>query len=240
MLYAVLGDIHGNLHAFEAVMDDVDEAGVDHVLCVGDVVGYGAYPAECLEMIRETGATVVAGNHDWATVGKVGIDYFNADARDSIEWTQGALDEENLQWLTNRDLVATVDGMTLVHSTLFSPEYFDYMQTLYDVRLSFDHLETRVAFCGHSHVPVMFFDTDPVDCFLKPEVQLPADTRAIINVGSVGQPRDLDPRACYCLYDTDEQTVYLRRVEYDIHSASESIVEAGLPTTNAARLVLGR
>ncbi len=240
MLYAVLGDIHGNLHAFEAVMADVDQAGVDCVLCVGDVVGYGAYPAECLQAVRDMEATVVAGNHDWATVGKIGLDYFNADARDSIEWTQEALGEGELEWLSGRELVWTLDDITLVHSTLFSPEYFDYMQTLYDVRLSFEHMESHIAFCGHSHVPVMFFDGDPVDCFLEREVDVPPDRRVIINVGSVGQPRDLDPRACYGIYDTDEQKVYMRRVEYDIHSASESIVAAGLPNTNAARLVLGR
>ncbi len=240
MLYAVLGDIHGNLHALEAVLDDLEEAGADRFVCVGDVVGYGADPNECVAVVRELDALTVAGNHDWAAVGKIGIDYFNADARDSIEWTRQTLGDPETEYLRERALVASLDDFTVVHSTLFSPEYFEYMQTLYDVRLSFEHLETGLCFCGHSHVPVMFLDTDPVDCFLETEFDLPEGQRAIVNVGSVGQPRDLDPRACYVLYDSDEGRVYLRRVEYDIHAASERIVEAGLPSTNAARLVLGR
>jgi diadenosine tetraphosphatase ApaH/serine/threonine PP2A family protein phosphatase len=240
VLYAVLGDIHANLHALEAVLDDIDEAGADRVLCVGDVVGYGAYPEECVEMLQDLDPLLVAGNHDWAVIGKIGVDYFNADARDSIEWTREQLDDGQLGYLRNKELVASVDGITLVHSTVFSPEYFDYMQTLYDVRLAFDHLQTRMCYCGHSHVPVMFRDTQPVDCFLVPEFDLDPDERIIINVGSVGQPRDLDPRACYVLHDSEEERIYMRRVEYDIHTASESIVAAGLPSTNAARLVLGR
>ncbi len=239
MLYAVFGDIHGNKHAFQAVLEDLEAAEPQGVLCVGDIVGYGAYPAECVRMVRDLDAVVVAGNHDWATLGKIGIDYFNADARDSIIWTRQHLSDQELEYLAGLPLVATVEDATLVHSTLFSPEYFDYMQTLYDVRLSFDRLENRVCFCGHSHVPVMFLDTQPVDCFLEPELHL-GQEKAIVNVGSVGQPRDLDPRASYALYDSDEGIVHYRRVEYDVGAASESIGKAGLPATNAARIMLGR
>jgi len=240
VIYAVLGDIHGNLHAFDAVVGDIDEAGADRVLCVGDVVGYGAYPRECIEMVTEIDALSVAGNHDWAAIGKVSVDYFNADARDSIRWTREQLNDGDVEFLTQKELLLTLDEITLTHSTPFSPEYFDYMQTLYDVQLAFDHLTTRICFCGHSHVPAMFVDSDPIGFFLKPEHRILPEQRMIVNVGSVGQPRDLDPRACYVLYDSDEQKVYMRRVEYDIHSASESIAQAGLPATNAARLVLGR
>ncbi len=127
-----------------------------------------------------------------------------------------------------------------VHSTPFSPEYFDYIQTLYDVQLAFQHMETSFCFVAHSHVPVIFIDTDPVDYFGKDEFQLPPERRAIINVGSVGQPRDLDPRACYVLYDSVELTVKFKRVEYDLHQAAARMITAGLPMTNSTRIVLGR
>jgi len=213
VLYAVLGDIHGNRQALVAVLKDAEEAGVDRVLNVGDVVGYGAEPAECMEIMRERDAVSVCGNHDWAVGGKVSIQYFNADARDSVEWTREALSAEQIEELKAAELVAVIEEVTLVHSTLFAPEEFDYMQTLFDVQLSFKHLETGICFCGQ---------------------------RAIVNVGSVGQPRDLDPRACYFLYDSDRRKVTMRRVEYDVHAASASILKAGLPITNARRLVLGR
>lgn len=238
--YAVLGDIHSNLEALQGVLADAKEAGADAVLCVGDVVGYGANPRECLDLLRERGGAVVAGNHDWAVADKVSIEYFNADARDSIEWTRDQLSREDVEYISRMPLVQVRDEITLVHSSPFSPEYFDYVQTLYDVQLAFDHLETRICFVGHSHVPVMFFNTLPVDYLVRPELQLPGDHRVIINVGSVGQPRDLDPRACYAIFDTEEQKVYLRRVDYDLHAASERMVAAGLPSTNAARIVLGR
>ncbi len=133
-----------------------------------------------------------------------------------------------------------MDDVTIVHSTLFAPEEFDYMQTLFDVQLSFKHLQTGICFCGHSHVPVMLLNGESVDCFLAPELVLKEGQRAIINVGSVGQPRDLDPRACYVLYDTERRRATMHRVEYDVHAASDSILQAGLPITNARRLVLGR
>jgi len=240
VLYAILGDIHGNLHALRAVLEEVEDAGADRVLCVGDVVGYGAHPGECMQAVRELNALTVGGNHDWAVAGKVSIQYFNADARDSVEWTRERLSEDEIKELTATDLLAILDDVTLVHSTLFAPEEFDYMQTLFDVQLSFKHLRTGICFCGHSHVPVMLLNGESVECFLTPELTLEEGQRAIINVGSVGQPRDLDPRACYVLYDTELRKVTMRRIEYDVHAATESILQAGLPITNARRLVLGR
>jgi predicted phosphodiesterase len=240
VLYAIIGDIHGNLHALSAVLKEVRQAGVDRVLCVGDLVGYGAHPAECMQLVREMQMLTVGGNHDWAVAGKVSIQYFNADARDSVEWTREHLCEEEIKELTATDLVAITEDVTLVHSTLFAPEEFDYMQTLFDVQLSFKHLQTGICFCGHSHVPVMLLNGESVECFLTPELELSNGQQAIVNVGSVGQPRDLDPRACYVLYDSALRKVTMRRAEYDVHAASESILQAGLPITNARRLVLGR
>jgi diadenosine tetraphosphatase ApaH/serine/threonine PP2A family protein phosphatase len=240
LLYAVLGDIHANAHALRAVVADVEDAGVDGILCVGDIVGYGAFPGECMEIVRELGAITVGGNHDWAVAGRTDITYFNSDARDAVEWTREALSEEQVERLAGMPLTLDLENLTIFHSTLFAPEDFEYMQTLFDVQMSFNRLETRLGFCGHSHVPAMLCEGTPIDCMLVPELELEPERRYIVNVGSVGQPRDLDPRACYVLYDDARETVRLRRVEYDVHAASESILDAGLPITNARRLVLGR
>ncbi len=240
MRYAVIGDIHGNRHALEAVLEQIEQVGVDSTLCVGDIVGYGAFPADCLHIVREIADANVAGNHDWAVAGKVDIRYFNADARDAVEWTRANMPKEEVEAVGEAPLTVTLDGLTIVHSTLFAPEEFDYMQTQFDVQLAFRHLETPIAFCGHSHVPVMLLEGSPPECLTVCDLELPSARRAIINVGSVGQPRDLDPRACYAIYDEEERKVWLNRVDYDVHAAADSVREAGLPITNARRLVLGR
>jgi len=238
--YAILGDIHGNLQAFQAVRDDMADRDVDQVLCVGDVVGYGAYPSECIKLLQDLGGVCVAGNHDWGVIGKVDIRYFNADARDSIEWTRKHVTDTDRDFLSELELVQVVGDITLVHSSLFAPDCFDYINTIYDVQLHFSHLDTTICFVGHSHVPVMFLDTTPPDCFLSPELRVPDGRRAVINVGSVGQPRNSDPRASYCVYDSDERTAWMRQVDYDVQGASQDILNAGLPTTNSARILLGR
>lgn len=240
MRYAVLGDIHGNLEALREVVADARGAGVDAFWCVGDIVGYGADPAGCLARVRELEAVSVAGNHDWAAAGRVGVECFNADARDSVEWTRRQLDEPARQFLAELQLVHEMEDVTLVHGSPFSPEYFEYLQTTYDVQVAFDHLKTRLCFVGHSHVPVVFLDTTPVEYFVHSDFTLPDDRSVIVNVGSVGQPRDLDPRACYVIYDDQQRKVRVRRLEYDLQSASERMMAAGLPSTNAARIVLGR
>jgi len=240
VLYAAFGDVHGNLQALETVLADIAEVGADRVICVGDLVGYGANPGECVSRIRDINAVVVAGNHDWAAVGRLNTAYFNADARDSIEWTRAHLSSENLAYLASLPLVCTVDDITVVHSSPSFPEYFDYLQTLYDVQLAFEHMPTQLCMVGHSHVPLAFVDGDPISYWVPNEPSVLSSEKAIINVGSVGQPRDRDPRACYALYDSEANTVQLRRLEYDMTAASERMVAAGLPATNAARILVGR
>lgn len=240
MRYAVLGDIHANLQAFSAVLEDMVEMDVERVLCVGDLVGYGAHPGECMQIMDDLDALTVAGNHDWAVAGRMNVEYFNADARDAVEWTRSRISQEQVERLAELPLCAVVDGIMLVHSNPFAPEFFDYIQTHYDVQLTFEHLQGRIGFVGHSHVPVMFANIEPVSCFLSEEYVLDPDVRVVVNVGSVGQPRDMDPRACYVVYDSDEGVVIMRRVEYDIHGAMQSIKDVGLPPTNGARLLLGR
>ncbi len=238
--YAVIADVHGNFHALEAVLTDINEQGADVILCLGDVVGYAAMPEQCMRTVREKCARVVAGNHDHGVVEKIDSTYFNADARDALYWTAEQLSEDDLAWLEALPLTAEFEDVLLVHSTLYFPEYFSYIRTLYDAALAFSKMEQRIGFIGHSHVPIAFVNSDPIDYFLLAEFQVPEHGRLIVNVGSVGQPRDLDPRACYVLLDTERNTVYFRRVEYDIAAAAEAIMSCDLPATNARRLLLGR
>jgi diadenosine tetraphosphatase ApaH/serine/threonine PP2A family protein phosphatase len=238
--YAVLGDVHGNLPALEAVLEDIDSFGVDTILCVGDVVGYGANPGDCLHLCRERFHCSVGGNHDCGATGRMDLTYFNADARDAITWTDEQLSERDRDYLGDLPLTAQYDGVSLVHSSPHFPENYSYIQTLYDAELAFSKLEQDVGFIGHSHVPIIFINSDPVDYFLVSHFNLPRNRQVIVNVGSVGQPRDLDSRACYVIMDTDEGKVHIRRVEYDIDAAADNIRAAGLPETNAQRLYWGR
>lgn len=240
MLYGVIADIHGNLPALEVVLEELDSAGIDRLLCAGDVVGYAAHPSECIQTVQERTDAMVAGNHDWAVAGRMETSYFNADARDAVEWTVDHVSEEERSWLADLPLVERSDDITLVHSTLYYPEYFDYIQTLYQAELCFSRMESSIAFVGHSHVPVIFLDGRPVEYFLPNRFEMAEGDRVIVNVGSVGQPRDSDPRASYVLYDSDAGQVEMHRVRYDVRSAAGSILEAGLPITNAHRLRYGR
>ena len=241
MLIAVIGDIHGNYHALKAVLAGIDERGVDKLLCVGDVVGYGAHPVECLNVVRERAALLVAGNHDWAVAEKISTDYFNADAGDSIAWTRDRLPAEDVRYLGGLPLVVfEEEDVALVHSSPYAPGDFDYIQTIYDARLAFNSLKKRVCFVGHSHVPIVFFNSDPIHYFLESQFKLPPSGKVIVNVGSVGQPRDLNPKAGYAIYDTEAERVFMHRVDYDVAGASRAIKDAGLPATNAFRLRVGR
>lgn len=240
MKYGILGDIHGNLEALEAVLERFEAAGVKKYVSVGDLVGYGASPCECIRRVRGLGAVVVAGNHDFAAVDKLNIDFFNAYARESALWTRSALSEEDKQYIRSLKLVEYCDNFTLVHSTLYSPELFEYIQTSYDAHLSFEQQSTPLAFIGHSHVPVNFFKRKNVSFNMDSEVRLDENTKIMVNVGSIGQPRDENPDAVAVIYDSDEGVVRISRLHYDVEKAARKIVQAGLPEILAERLKYGR
>jgi len=237
---AILGDIHGNYPALEAVLAVIDAEGVDAIACVGDVVGYAAQPKECLQVIRERARCVVAGNHDYGTVGLMDLEYFNSDARDAVEWTKSQLSQEDMDYLAQLPLTAEFEGFLIVHSTPYLPQQFSYIQTIYDAELAFAELVQQVAFVGHSHVPVTFINTEALDYFQVTSFEVSADRKMIVNVGSVGQPRDLDPRAAFAILDTEARECVIHRVDYDIEAAALAILDAGLPRMNAYRLVRGR
>ncbi len=245
MKYGILGDIHANLEAFEAVLEEMERQGVKKLVSVGDLVGYGANPCEIIARIRQTGTTVVAGNHDHAGIGKLNIDFFNTYARESALWTQKTLSKDDKEYLDGLPMMETFEdngngGFTVVHSTLYAPELFEYIQTSYDAHLSFENQKTPVSFIGHSHVPVNFFKRKTVTFNTATEIRLEEGAKVMINVGSIGQPRDENPNPVVCVYDTDEGVVRLTRVRYDIEKAGQKIKKAGLPEVLAERLKYGR
>jgi diadenosine tetraphosphatase ApaH/serine/threonine PP2A family protein phosphatase len=238
--YAVISDVHSNLEALEAVLEALEGENIDAYLSTGDIVGYGADPAACVERIRSLDPHIVAGNHDWAVAGTLSLDFFNSYAREAIEWTRGRLNGTDVEWLRNLKLVRKVGKVTLVHSTLHSPESFDYLLTAYDAHLSLEVLETPVCFVGHSHVPVTFAQNGTVTFSFAEEISLEGVHRAIVNAGSVGQPRDGNPHASFGIYDSEKSLVQVRRVAYDVGAAAKKIVDRGLPPVLAERLWVGR
>ncbi len=239
MLYAILGDIHSNLDALEAVLEEVKKVRVDEILCVGDVVGYGAEPSQCIRLIREATSFIAAGNHDYGAVDKTDIDYFNPEAKEAVLWTSSNLSQEGKQFLASLPLVIEKDNLTLVHGSLHLPELFPYILTFYDAELCFKGLKNGVCFVGHSHVPVVLTRDGTIKAAAEPQVSLQNIPKAIVNVGSVGQPRDRNPKACFVLYDTEKKLVRFKRVEYNITKASAKIIKAGLPAFNADRIRWG-
>jgi predicted phosphodiesterase len=241
MKYGVFGDIHGNLEALTAVVEKLKEAGVDRYICVGDIVGYGANPVECVDLVRELESTVVAGNHDFATIEKLNIDFFNSYAREAVVWTRKQITPEHHDFISGLNLIEKIDDeITIVHGSLNFPEMFDYIQTSYDAHLSLQALETRICFLGHSHVPVSFFQKMTVSYTMDMEFKLEEGQKALVNVGSVGQPRDENPNACFAVYDSVEGSVQIHRIPYDIDTAGRKIIQAGLPEILAERLRYGR
>ncbi|MCC6671360.1 MAG: metallophosphoesterase family protein [Planctomycetes bacterium] len=244
MRIAILGDVHSNLPALRRVIDAARRESIDHWVQVGDVVGYGAEPRECIDLLRSLGATVCIGNHDAAVLGMLDASYFNHYARVAIDWTRSQLRTQDIQYLKSLPFVVEHHEYTLTHGTLRMPEQFGYVLTVVEAKESLRRQKTRMGFVGHSHVPAVYLErTDhaDLDAMYAPELETSTEHchKVLMNVGSVGQPRDEDPRAAFAIYDTDRQRIWIRRVEYDIAAAQRTILAAGLPDVLARRLDLG-
>lgn len=244
MRYGIFSDIHSNLEAFDSVIEAYRKESIDSFFCVGDVVGYGANPNECIEKIKALTNIVIAGNHDWACVDLFSTEYFNPLAKEAVFWTKQVLNQENKYFLEKLKLVYNNEDFTLAHGTLENPQEFNYMTDGYRALESFKLLETNVCFVGHSHVAGAFilgkdnrllYSEDNLS-----KIKMEKENKYIVNVGSVGQPRDDNPRAAYAVYDTQKQEVQIKRVPYDVEAARKKIIEAGLPQFLGDRLLLGR
>ena len=269
MKYAVLSDIHANSDAFEAILAKCAEIGVDKYLFLGDLVGYNAAPLRCLAMAKELNfMAAVRGNHDEFTIsGNTELAGFNTNATIAIQWTRQQLSGEDMDYLDAMPLTAAVPGtpVMLVHATLDSPDTWGYVFDSHHAVGNFSYQRTRICFCGHSHVPVAF-DKAPVAVgrklverieswehnFFYPEadenfqlsdelpVQLEKGHKYLFNIGSIGQPRNNDPRASFAVYDDSADTVTRYRVPYNIAAAQEKVRAAGLPERLAWRLGAGQ
>ena len=251
MRYAVLSDIHANLEALAAVLEALAAERIERVLCLGDIVGYGADPAACLAKVAGCQGVSVGGNHDLACVGKLDLGWFNDLARASLIWTRDRLGFPELDQLRRLPLTATEGPFSLVHGTLRHPQRFEY---LVDAAQAIDTLmvcTTLMCLAGHTHLPCFLeYDrqagrlarilTRPEELADAPFDADPARVRYLLNPGSVGQPRDGDPRASAAIVDTDAARIRVLRVPYDVGAAQRKIRAAGLPGFLADRLAIGR
>jgi diadenosine tetraphosphatase ApaH/serine/threonine PP2A family protein phosphatase len=243
---AVLSDIHSNRQALEAVLAAIDEAGVEQIWCLGDMVGYGADPDACAALVRERCDTCLAGNHDLALLGALDISTFSEAAAAAVEWTRENASEATLEFLSGLDPAASQQGVGLFHASPRDPVW-EYVLSSDQAEAGLDAQEERVGLIGHSHIALFF-------------VRVPGDRRGyaqgaqatdgaefeigegewLLNPGSVGQPRDGDPRAAWLELDTEQWLARYHRVEYDIEGAAAAILAAGLPKVLAERLEVGR
>ncbi len=239
MRLGIVSDVHSNLPALEAVLADMGQ--VDELWCLGDTVGYGPYANECIDLLRERDCLMIAGNHDWGCAGKITLDDFNLDARWACEWARDTVSPENLAYLESLPLTRTEGDFTLAHGTPHEPiwEYMAYPST---ARLSFHYFSSRYCLVGHTHVPLVFLDagTRPETFHPGPSAPFTLDaTRAILNPGSVGQPRDGSPDAAYAIIDTEEAVMAFRRVPYDVAAVQARMTKLGFPERLIKRLAYG-
>ncbi len=240
MKFAIFGDIHANLEALQTVLADAQEQGCANFVCLGDIVGYGGSPSECLETVRSLGCPVVRGNHDEGASDESTLEDLNPLAESALRWTREQLTADQRQWLRELKLVRQVRDFTIVHATLDSPGAWGYVTNRFDAMASFSYQFTQLCFYGHTHVPRVFEKADSVRAGRGLDFELERGVKYFVNVGSVGQPRDGDWRASYAVYDAQEQIVAIRRVEYDVETTKRKIREAGLPSLLADRLDLGK
>lgn len=241
MKILIVTDIHANLTALEAVLDDAGE--IDSVWCLGDIIGYGPDPNECIEIVRELpNLECVLGNHDAAVLKKIDDNAFNQDARHVIEWTARALHPDSVSFLNNLPEKRVFDEVTLVHGSPRQPVW-EYLLDTRTATLNFGYLETPYCFVGHTHLPVVYYlDQDTRFARLTiPEhnTQMALAPRTIVNPGSVGQPRDRDPRAAYAVYDPEQNFWEFHRVAYDVEDVQGRMRLANLPERHILRLSSG-
>lgn len=242
MKLALISDIHGNLEALQAVLRDIDSVKPDLLFSLGDVIGYGCDPSACIALVDKHFDVKLMGNHEYLILGKLSGDYYNKAARFSADWTQSTLSEKEMSIISDYEFEHIRDDLYFTHSSPFEPQEWNYILAPEEALWAFGHLKHRLCFVGHTHVPMIF--TEMADTLPRskaghsfvPDEEL----RYIINVGSVGQPRDDDPRACYVTYDTADHDVDYRRIEYDVAATQHKMTEAKLPRVLIDRLAMGR
>ncbi len=238
--YAIFSDIHSNVDAFMAVLDDMKQQKITHPICLGDVVGYNAAPRESLKLVMALGCPFIMGNHDEMVAGIARGENFNALAGEGISHSKKHLPAKFKEHLKGLPMQQRIEHFTVVHASLDDPHNWNYINSDLEAESSFTYQHTRLCFVGHTHIPKVFIrDKQVHERAVMPTMKLERNARYLINVGSVGQPRDRDWRASYVIYTPAQELIEFRRVEYDIERAQERILKAGLPEPLAVRLSLG-
>ncbi|MCX6972638.1 MAG: metallophosphoesterase family protein [Verrucomicrobia bacterium] len=241
---AVISDIHSNFEALTAVLDDVRLQEVQQVVCLGDIVGYASSVQSCMRAVRELGCPVLMGNHDEAACLPAPPKDFNDTATAGVVFASARLSESDRAWITCLPRNLEIDGVVFTHASLANSFGWPYIISPEDARRHFANQTTHLAFCGHTHKPMVWLQESPGGQVTqrtgKEVMPLPPGGKVLVNVGAVGQPRDGDTRACYVIYRLEQATVEFRRVEYDIKRTKRKIIRAGLPRFTAQRLSLGR
>ncbi|MEQ9619429.1 MAG: metallophosphoesterase family protein [Deltaproteobacteria bacterium] len=239
MKYAIISDIHANLESFQSVLEDIEASGAGRILCLGDIVGYGGDPNECVEIIRDRNITAIIGNHDAAACGISEPLDFNPVAREAVLWTRRELTDENSEFLRSLTAREIVDDFMIVHGAISDPD--KYIISSYDAEDELNLFGERdLCFFGHTHTAVCFAKANSrIDRNTDEIFELQSGVKYLINPGSVGQPRDGDPRASFLVYDGEKGEAAFKRVEYDIKGAQEKIIKNGLNRILAERLSYG-
>ncbi len=241
MKYAVVSDVHGNLESLQRALELIDPE--DRVICLGDTVGYGPNPNECVRLIRDRAFEVVLGNHDVAALDNFGVEYFNEAARTAITWTQGVIDSEHVDWLNTLGYEIRRPDYLLVHGAPIN--YFEYILDKRTAAQAFTRTDAPLIFVGHTHIAEYYalgVDGEIAHKHLQHggDLVLEKDKRYIIDVGSIGQPRDLNPQPCFVRYDDEAKTIQWIRYDYAIGEVQEKMRAAELPAALVARLEVGR
>ena len=242
MRIGIFSDVHANIEAMNAVVEAFKSERIDKYVCIGDVVGYGASPNECCDVIRKLAAFTILGNHDAAVAGRMDYSYYYDAARQALDFHASILSPENMTWLKGLPYEVREGDITFCHGSPIALEEFEYIFSAEQAARCLDIWGdlAKVTFIGHSHLCKAFALTkDEVFEVVATKFELRPDHKYIISVGSVGQPRDYDPRASYTIYDTDEQTFEFKRVSYDIDTAAQKIFDSELERNFANRLFLG-
>jgi predicted phosphodiesterase len=240
MRFAIFGDIHANLEAFEIVLADARVQRCTAYICLGDVVGYNANPRECLELVQSLKCPVVKGNHDDYASSDSSLESFNPLAEAAIQWTRDQLNPSEKSWLGALPLISEIHGFMIVHATLEDPGGWSYVLNQLDAAASFSKQTTELCFFGHTHAPRAYIKDSSVVGLPFEQLVLEPGKKYFVNVGSVGQPRDGDWRAAYVVFDAERRTIRLRRLTYDLPKTQEKILSSGLPPRLADRLAFGK
>jgi diadenosine tetraphosphatase ApaH/serine/threonine PP2A family protein phosphatase len=242
MKYGFFSDVHANLEAMKACVIDFRAEKLDKAYFLGDAVGYGPYPDGCVKLIKDVAAVKLMGNHDYAALGLMETDYFNQYAAESMGWTKNSISRKTMEIMSDFELQHEQGDILLVHASPKEPELWHYILDMGDATESFDYFKQKICLIGHTHRPYIVYQAKSGDVFLskQSEETLSEDRRYLVNIGSVGQPRDGDPRSCYLIYDIESNSIRHKRVAYDIKATQKDMAKIGLPEYLIERLAVGR